>query len=146
MKRLIALCVFLVLASCNSQKIYSDFDYSFARSGGFSPIYENLWIKGDNAHYSYEGQGKEFKKDFKLSAQELKLIEDALAQNDFRMIREDHKKIYDRVSTAIYVKKGPESSRKSDASFIIESDKARWDNVVKVFQDIIESKTLMASK
>lgn len=146
MKRLIVLCVFLVLAACNSQKKYSDFDYSFARSGGFSPIYENLWIKGDNAHYSYEGHGKEFKKDFKLSAQELKLIEDALAQNDFRMIQEDYKKIYDNVSTAIYVKKGPESGRKSDASFIMESDKARWDNVVKVFQDIIESKALTASK
>ena len=55
----------LLLASCNSQKKYSDFDYSYSRSGGLSPIYENLWIKGKNAHYSFEGQGENVKKDFK---------------------------------------------------------------------------------
>ena len=146
MKRLIALCVFLVLAACNSQKKYSDFDYSYSRSGGYAPIYENLWIKGDSAHYSFEGEGKKVKKDFKLTAQELKQIDDALALNNFRMIQEDYIKVYDRVSTAIYVKKGPESGRKSDASFIMEADKARWDNVVRVFEDIIETKVPTASK
>ena len=57
MKRFIAFFVLLALASCSPQKKYSDFDYSYSRSGGLSPIYENLWIKGKNAHYSFEGQG-----------------------------------------------------------------------------------------
>lgn len=146
MKRLIALCVFLVLAACNSQKKYSDFDYSYARSGGLMPMYENLWIKGNKAHYSYEFEGKKVKKDFTLTVEELKRIDAALAQNNFRMIQEDFKKVYDRISTAIYVKKGPQSGRKSDASFIMESDRARWDNVVKVFQEIIEARSLPGSK
>ena len=63
MKRFIAFFVLLALASCSPQKKYSDFDYSYSRSGGLSPIYENLWIKGKNAHYSFEGQGKNVKKD-----------------------------------------------------------------------------------
>ena len=63
MKRFISFFVLLALASCSPQKKYSDFDYSYSRSGGLSPIYENLWIKGKNAHYSFEGQGKNVKKD-----------------------------------------------------------------------------------
>ena len=139
MKKLFVLFILAVLASCNANKKYSDFDYSFARHGGYAPIYENLWIKGNTAHYSFEGDGKKMKKDFKVSSEELKNIEDALTKNSFRTIREDLKKVYDYRSTSINVKKGPNSGSKSDASFIMENDRPRWNNIVNVFQQIIDS-------
>ena len=139
MKKLFVLFILAVLASCNANKKYSDFDYSFARHGGYAPIYENLWIKGNTAHYSFEGEGKKMKKDFKVSGEELKNIEDALTKNSFRTIREDFKKVYDYRSTSINVKKGPNSGSKSDASFIMENDRPRWNNIVSVFQQIIDS-------
>ena len=138
MKKLFVLFIFAVLASCNANKKYSDFDYSFARHGGYAPIYENLWIKGNNAHYSFEGQGKNFKKDFKVSQEDLRTIETALTQNRFRTIKEDYKKVYDNVATAINVKKGDNSGSKSDASFIFEADQPRWRNIVTVFEEIIK--------
>lgn len=139
MKKLFVLFILAVLASCNANKKYSDFDYSFARHGGYAPIYENLWIKGNTAHYSFEGDGKKMKKDFKVSGEDLKNIEDALTKNSFRTIREDLKKVYDYRSTSINVKKGPNSGSKSDASFIMENDRPRWNNIVSVFQQIIDS-------
>lgn len=139
MKKLFVLFILAVLASCNANKKYSDFDYSFARHGGYAPIYENLWIKGNTAHYSFEGEGKKMKKDFKVSSEDLKNIEDALTKNSFRTIREDLKKVYDYRSTSINVKKGPNSGSKSDASFIMENDRPRWNNIVNVFQQIIDS-------
>lgn len=139
MKKLFVLFILAVLASCNANKKYSDFDYSFARHCGYAPIYENLWIKGNTAHYSFEGEGKKMKKDFKVSSEELKNIEDALTKNSFRTIREDLKKVYDYRSTSINVKKGPNSGSKSDASFIMENDRPRWNNIVSVFQQIIDS-------
>ena len=140
MKIIIALFIFVILAACNSQKKYSDFDYSYSRSGGFAPIYENLLIKGNNAHYSFEGQGKKFKKDFKITSEERKKIENALSQNNFRMIREDYQKVYDNISTSINVKIGNQSGSKSDASMIMEGDKNRWNNITSVFQEIIKNK------
>ena len=139
MKKLFVLFILAVLASCNANKKYSDFDYSFARHGGYAPIYENLWIKGNTAHYSFEGEGKKMKKDFKVSGEDLKNIEDALTKNSFRTIREDLKKVYDYRSTSINVKKGPNSGSKSDASFIMENDRPRWNTIVSVFQQIIDS-------
>lgn len=139
MKKLFVLFILAVLASCNANKKYSDFDYSFARHGGYAPIYENLWIKGNTAHYSFEGDGKKMKKDFKVSGEELKNIEDALTKNSFGTIREDLKKVYDYRSTSINVKKGPNSGSKSDASFIMENDRPRWNNIVNVSQQIIDS-------
>ena len=139
MKKLFVLFILAVLASCNANKKYSDFDYSFARHGGYAPIYENRWIKGNTAHYSFEGEGKKMKKDFKVSGEDLKNIEDALTKNSFRTIREDLKKVYDYRSTSINVKKGPNSRSKSDASFIMENDRPRWNNIVSVFQQIIDS-------
>lgn len=140
MKKIIALFIFVILAACNSQKKYSDFDYSYSRSGGFAPIYENLLIKGNNAHYSLEAQGKKFKKDFKITSEERKKIENALSQNNFRMIREDYQKVYDNISTSINVKIGKQSGSKSDASMIMEGDKNRWNNITSVFQEIIKNK------
>ncbi|OWR15021.1 hypothetical protein [Chryseobacterium sp. VAUSW3] len=144
MKRFIAFFVLLALASCTTQKKYTDFDYSYSRSGGLSPIYENLWIKGNNAHYSFEGQGKNIKKDFTLSKEELNNIQNVLEQNNFRMIQEDYKKLYDYISTSIVVKKGSQSASKSDASHIMEGDKRRWENVVNTFRQLIDSKTAEA--
>ncbi|MGZ5197383.1 MAG: hypothetical protein ACXWVZ_05645 [Kaistella sp.] len=140
MKRFIAFFVLLALASCTTQKKYTDFDYSYSRSGGLSPIYENLWITGNSARYTFEGQGKNVKKDFKISPEELKNIQNALEQNNFRMIQEDYRKLYDYISTSIIVKRGNQSASKSDASYIRESDKARWEYVVNTFRQIIESK------
>lgn len=139
MKKLIFVLFAFLLASCNTQKKYSDFDYSFSRSGGFSPIYENLLIKGKNAHYSFEGHGKKIKKDFKISTGELAMVEKAIADNNFRTIQEDYKKVYDYIATSVTVKKGVNSASKSDAAFIIEKDKKRWDDVRSVFQNIISS-------
>ncbi|MCW4450941.1 hypothetical protein OK344_01800 [Kaistella sp. BT6-1-3] len=144
MKRFIAFFVLLALASCTTQKKYTDFDYSYSRSGGLSPIYENLWIKGNNAHYSFEGQGKNIKKDFTLSKEELNKIRNVLEQNNFRMIQEDYKKLYDYISTSIVVKKGSQSASKSDASYIMEADKTRWENVANTFRQLIDSKTAEA--
>ena len=140
MKKIIALFIFVILAACNTQKKYSDFDYSYSRSGGFAPIYENLLIKGNNAHYSFEGQGKKFKKDFKITSEERKKIENELSKNKFRMIREDYQKVYDNISTSINVKIGKQSGSKSDASMIMEGDKNRWNNITSVFQEIIKNK------
>lgn len=135
--KLAGLLLILILASCNSQKKYSDFDYSYSRSGGYAPVYENLVIKGKNAHYSFEGQGKKTKKDFKVTDADLKMIEKALTDNRFRQIQEDHKKVYDNIATIIKVNVGPNSASKSDASFIMQKDMARWKNITDAFRSII---------
>lgn len=139
MKRFVALCFLVFLAACTSQNKYSDFDYSYSRSGGYAPIYENLWIKGNTAHYSFEGEGKKVKKDFKISTEHLQKIENTLSQQNFRTIQEDYKKVYDNISISINVKKGENSASKSDASFIMSKDKERWDAIVKTFQEIINT-------
>ncbi len=65
MNRIIGfLFAIIVLVSCNSQKVYSDFDISYSKSGGYAPVYENLLIKGNNVHYSFEGQGKKIQTGF----------------------------------------------------------------------------------
>lgn len=59
MTRIIAIIfTLIIMVSCNSQKVYSDFDISYSKSGGYAPVYENLLIKGNNVHYSFEGGGK----------------------------------------------------------------------------------------
>ncbi|SDQ13224.1 hypothetical protein SAMN05421664_0659 [Chryseobacterium soldanellicola] len=140
MNRIIGiLFAIIVLVSCNSQKVYSDFDISYSKSGGFAPIYENLLIKGNNAHYSFEGQGKKFKQDFKISNEDLKNLDNILSQNNFRKIQEDHKKVYDNVATTINVKKGPNEGSKNDASLILPNYKTNWTNITNAFQEIINN-------
>ncbi|MBW8360052.1 MAG: hypothetical protein K0M63_09675 [Weeksellaceae bacterium] len=139
-KQILPMLILLVLVSCNSQKVYSDYDYSYSRSGGLDPVYENFLIKDGTAHYSFEGQGRKIRKDFKISVSELQELENLLTANNFRMIQEDYKKVYDNIGTAISVKKGPNASSKSDASFIMPKDQQRWNNVVKGFQDLLNSK------
>lgn len=106
MKRFVAFCFLVLLTACTSQNKYSDFDYSYSRSGGYAPIYENLWIKGNTAQYSFEGEGKKVKKAFKISSEDLLKIKNTLNQQNFRTIKEDYKKVYDHISISINAKKG----------------------------------------
>lgn len=140
MKRILGiLFAIIVLISCNSQKRYSDFDISYSKSGGYAPIYENLLIKGNNAFYSFEGNGKKLKQNFKISNEDLNRLENTLSQNNFRRIEEDHKRIYDFISTSINIKKGPNSGSKTDASAIMPNYKTNWTNITYVFQEIINA-------
>ncbi|WP_228377928.1 hypothetical protein [Chryseobacterium luteum] len=129
----------IVLVSCNSQKVYSDFDISYSRSGGYAPMYENLLIKGNNAHYSFEEGGEKYKKDFKISDEDLKKLDQTLSQNNFRRIQEDHKKLYDHVATTVNVKKGPNEGNKSDASMMMPNFTTNWNNILNAFQEIINN-------
>lgn len=129
----------IVLVSCNSQKVYSDFDISYSKSGGVAPIYENLLIKDNNVHYSFEGQGKKFKQDFKISNEDLKKLDQVLSQNNFRRIQEDRKKLYDHVSTSVNIKKGPNEGSKTDASMIMPNYQTNWKNILAAFQEIINT-------
>ncbi|MBW8361016.1 MAG: hypothetical protein K0M56_02375 [Kaistella sp.] len=140
MKNLFFVIAAIILTSCSSQKKYTDFDISYSRSGGFAPIYENLLIKGNSAHYSFEGQNKKIKKDFKMSAEELKEIRDVLSANSFRKIEEDYKKVYDYISTTINVKNGENSGIKTDASFILEKDRKKWENITAVVSPLIDTR------
>lgn len=138
MKKLIAiLLLIMITVSCNSQKVYSDFDISYSKSGGYSPIYENLLIKGNDVHYSFEGQEKKIKLSFKLTTEEIQNINQILSKNNFRHIAEDHKKMYDRVAVSINVKNGENSANKTDASMILPKSQKNWDQIVNAFQDII---------
>lgn len=140
MKRITALAgMAIILASCSSQKMYSDFDISYSKSGGFAPVYENLLIKGNEGHYSFEGQGKKYKQDFDVSQQELKDLETTLSKNNFRRIQEDHKKIYDHISTSINIKKGPNEGSKTDASSIMPNYRTNWSNIINAFQELINT-------
>lgn len=140
MKRILGiLFAILVLVSCNSQKMYSDFDISYSKSGGFAPIYENLLIKGNSAFYSFEGQGKKITQNFKISNEDLYRLEKTLSQNNFRRIEEDHKKIYDFISTSVNIKKGSNSGSKTDASAIMPNYTTNWTNITRVFQEIINA-------
>lgn len=140
MKRIIGiLFAIIILVSCNGQKVYSDFDISYSRSGGFAPMYENLLIKGNNAHYSFEGQGKKVKEDFKISDEDLKKLDKTLSQNNFRSIQEDHKKLYDNITTSINIKKGPNEGSKTDASLIMPNYTTNWSNIMNAFQEIINN-------
>lgn len=140
MNRIIGiLFAIIVLVSCNSQKVYSDFDISYSKSGGYAPVYENLLIKGNDAHYSFEGQGKKYKQDFKITNEDLKKLDNTLSQNNFRRIEEDRKKLYDNVSTSINVKKGPNEGSKTDASMVMPKFKTNWENIISAFQEIINN-------
>jgi hypothetical protein len=140
MNRIIGiLFAIIVLVSCNSQKVYSDFDISYSKSGGYAPVYENLLIKGNNVHYSFDGQGKKYKQDFKISNEDLKKLDQVLSQNNFRRIQEDRKKLYDNISTSINIKKGANEGSKTDASLIIPNYQTNWNNILEAFQQIINT-------
>lgn len=131
--------IFLTVLSCNSQKVYQNFDISYSKSGGYAPTYENLLIKGNDAHYSFEGQGKKIKKSFKVSNEDLKNLEETLSKNNFRRIQEDHKKVYDNVTTSINIKKGVNEGSKNDGSMIMPNFKTNWENITAEFQKLINN-------
>lgn len=130
----------LFAVSCNNQKIYSDYDISFSRSGGFAPSYENLFIKNNKAFYSFEGQEKKVSKTFKVSDAEIKNLNEVLSKNNFRQIQEDHKKMYDHITTSINIKKGVNEGSKNDGSAIMTDYENNWRNIVTAFQEIINKK------
>ncbi|WP_312077235.1 hypothetical protein [Chryseobacterium sp.] len=140
MKKLLS--VFLILTfliSCNTQKGFSEFDYSYSKTGGKISAYENLLIKENNVTYSLESKERKVKKKFKISDAELQNIDKVLSENQFRKIIEDRKKIYDKPAVIITVKKGDNSGSKTDASLIMAVDQTKWENVVEVFQKIIDN-------
>lgn len=140
MSRIIAIIfTMIIMVSCNSQKVYSDFDISYSKSGGIAPVYENLLIKGNNVHYSFEGQGKKYSQNFTLTNEDLKKLDNTLSQNNFRRIQEDHKKIYDGIATSINIKKGANEGSKTDASSIMPNFKTNWANITAAFQEIINN-------
>ena len=140
MTRIIAIIfAMIIMVSCNSQKVYSDFDISYSKSGGYAPVYENLLIKGNNAHYSFEGEGKKYNQNFTLADEDLKKLDNILSQNNFRRIQEDHKKIYDGIATSINIKKGPNEGSKTDASSIMPNFQSNWTNITAAFQEIINN-------
>jgi len=140
MSRIVAIIfTMIIMVSCNSQKVYSDFDISYSKSGGYAPVYENLLIKGNNVHYSYEGEGKKYSQTFTLTNEDLKKLDNTLSQNNFRRIQEDHKKIYDGIATSINIKKGANEGSKTDASSIMPNFKTNWANITTAFQEIINN-------
>ncbi|KQR92608.1 hypothetical protein ASG01_11935 [Chryseobacterium sp. Leaf180] len=141
MKKLIGMLILiLVVLSCNTQKVYSDYDISYSKSGGYAPVYENLLIKGTDAYYSFEGKGKKTNSSFKLTSAELQKLDEILSEKRFRFIEEDHKKVYDRMSVTIVVKNGKNSASKTDAGFILAKDQKNWAAITGAFQEIISKK------
>lgn len=141
MKKILGIILVILFAvSCNNQKIYSDYDISFSRSGGLAPTYENLLIKNNKAFYSFEGQEKKLKKTFKVSDSEIKNLNEVLSKNNFRQIQEDHKKMYDNITTSINIKKGANEGSRNDGSAIMPNYETNWRNIVTAFQKIINKK------
>ncbi|WP_144282146.1 hypothetical protein [Chryseobacterium echinoideorum] len=141
MKKILGIILMLLFAvSCNNQKMYSDYDISFSRSGGFAPTYENLLIKNNKAYYSFEGQEKKIKRKINISDSEIKNLNDILSKNNFRQIQEDHKKIYDNITTSVNIKKGTNAGSKNDGSAIMPNYEKNWGNIVTAFQKIINKK------
>ena len=91
MKKILSIFLIItILISCNSQKAFSEFDYSYSKSESAVSRYENLLIKGNNVLYSLESKDKKTKKKFKISDTELQNIEKVLSENQFRKILEEN--------------------------------------------------------
>ena len=138
MKKFLGVFILILsIVSCNSQKIYSDFDISYSKSGGKNATYENLLIKGNTAYYSFEGDGKKIKKTFSFSPEDYKNLNNTLSKNNFKKIQEDYKKVYDNVTTSIIVKIGENEGSKNDGNQIMPNHKTNWNNITNSFQQII---------
>ncbi|MGI9652939.1 hypothetical protein ACR1PN_17365, partial [Chryseobacterium sp. RLHN22] len=70
---------------------------------------------------------------------DLKKLDETLSKNNFRRIQEDHKKVYDNVTTSINIKKGANEGSKSDGSMIMPNFTTNWENIVAGFQEIINN-------
>ncbi len=142
MKNWIAFLLILALSSCNSQKKYSDFEISYSRSGGLSPVYENMLIKGNRINYSFEGKGEKFVKKEKISDAEKQKLYNTAKANDLKNIQEDVLKMYDNITTTIKMKGTSSDIFKNDGSGITPAYQTKWNNIVKEFEALIQSKNL----
>lgn len=142
MKKLIVLFFAMLLVSCNSHKVFTNYDLSYSRSGGYAPIYENLLINGSTANYFYEAQGKKYSKRVNITNAEKQKLYDAINKNDMKSIREDIKKVYDNITTTVKMKRNGDEIFKDDGSFIVPEHQQRWDNIVAEFENFIVSKNL----
>lgn len=140
MRNLVLLLALLLFGGCASKPDFENYEYSYSRSGGLAPTYENLFITGQNGQYFFEGQNQKYSRTLKLTKVEQNAIAAAVRNNQFHTVREDHQKLYDFVSTTIKVKSS--SIRKTDGSGIMPPDQKRWQNVVDVFEKIINDRKL----
>lgn len=140
MKKIILFLVLIMLASCQSQKVFENYDISYSRSGGYAPIYENLLFQGNTAKYFFEGHGKKYSKSLRLTSSEKQKIVEALDKNRLQFVLEDNKKLYDYITTTIKQKKN--NIVKSDGNGIMPASQQNWDNMVNVFEDFIKTKNL----
>lgn len=142
MKNWIVFLLILALASCNSQKKYSDFQISYSRSGGMNPIYENMLIKGKKINYSFEGQGEKYTKKANISTAEKQKLYDVAKINDLKNIQDDVLKLYDNITTTIKIKGNGFDIFKNDGSGIRPGYETKWQNIVNEFEALIKSKNL----
>lgn len=140
MKKLIALFLITILASCNSHKVFENYELSYSRSGGYAPIYENMLIKGNTVNYFFEGQGKKYSKKGTITNAEKQKLYDAVKKNDLKTILEDIKKVYDNITTTVKIKSPEGNYFKNDGSFIIPEHQQRWNNIRNEFENFINSK------
>ncbi len=140
MKNTVLLFLILIMNACQSQKVFENYDLSYSKSGGRAPSYENLLIKNNTVSYFFEGLGKKYSDKTSLSDEEMQVLYRTIEQNNLGQIREDHKKLYDHMTTTIKVKK--DNIKKNDGSGIFPQDHQRWNGVVNAFEHLIISKNL----
>lgn len=140
MKRFTVLLTLIILTGCASKPDFENYEYSYSKSGGLAPTYENLFLAGREGQYFYEGQNRKYSKSLKLTRAEQNTLATAIASNRLQTVREDYKKFYDFVATTIKVKNP--NIRKTNGSGIMPQDQQRWQNVVDAFEKIINDKKL----
>lgn len=140
MRLWISILLLAVLASCNSQKPFTDYEISYARHGGYAPMYENLFIDGNSIQYFFEGNGQKYSKKSRINKDEKQALLDVINKNKLQTVREDYKKFYDRIATTVKVKNL--NTIKTDGSDIMPQDRQRWQNIVQAFEALIVKKDL----
>lgn len=88
-------------AGCAQQSFESQ-ELRYTIRGGSLPRTETLMIKGDSAHFQFQGRdGEDYTTHVAISHAEKKALLDLLAANKFTKIREAGKLQHDRPSTII---------------------------------------------
>lgn len=133
----------LVLGACGgSPKIFRDYELSYSRSGGESPFYENVFVKGETLYYFYQKGKERYRRKAAVSAEEKRALYEAVERNRLAGVREDHKKFYNHLTTSIKVRLADRTVFRDNGSGIRAEDAARWANVVAAFEGFIESKNI----
>lgn len=140
MRNLVFIGILFLLTACTSRPDFEHYEYSYSRSGGLAPTYENLFISGLRGQYFFEGQNRKYSRILKLTKEEQHRIAAAIKNNRLHTIQEDYKKLYDFAATTIKVKSS--NTLKTDGSGIMPQDQQRWQRVVDVFEKIINDKKL----